>query len=179
MATDYTQSEIDIVIDLIRGDNSEKVLTSSQITFGNPSVFTPTAQIDRNSLIVATSVEGGGYTGSQSFYYDRVALQDFVFTGTTSLDFTITTETLLSDLLPALNSRLNTNIDVSKIVDKTLPSTADGSTQTVQLSIVSTSMVYMGDLVLTLVPNDVPLSNVITTTDLDGLTYAAPVAQVN
>lgn len=171
MAIDYTRSEIDVVIDLIRQDNQNRTLTSSQVTFGTPSVFTPVGGVNRNTLMVGTAVAGRGYEGSQSFYYNRVRLVDFVDPETTSLAFTITDEVNLSDLLPAINERLNINLLASKIIDKPLPDLSSVLSANIELKVTFDSMVYLGSLILEVKPELIPLSAYLPVTDLSGLTY--------
>ncbi|MNF64210.1 hypothetical protein D3C85_249410 [compost metagenome] len=171
MAIDYTRSEIDVVIDLIRQDNQNRTLTSSQVTFGTPSVYTPIPGVDRNTLMVGTAVAGRGYEGSQSFYYNRVRLVDFVDPESMSLEFTITDEVNLSDLLPAINERLNINLTASKIIDKPLPDLSAHLSANIELKVTFDSMVYLGSLILEVQPNLIPLSAYLPVTELNGLTY--------
>lgn len=168
MAIDYTRSEIDVLIDLIRHDNENKILTSSQVTFGTPSTFTPVPGVDRNTLVIGTSVAGRGYEGSQSFYYNRVKLIDFVDqTDPDQLVYYIGTETTLADLLPTINERYGINLTIDKIINKPLPAYVDYAAQVV-LQVVPTSLVYINQLTLQLYPVKTPLSDELTVTNLDG-----------
>ena len=175
MATDYTRDEIDVLIDLIRRDNSNKALSNVMVTFGNPGVFSPTPQINRNTLMVATARPGYMYRGSQTFYYNRVPLNEFVEVGVTNLDFDPVGKFFISDLLPELNRRLNINLKAERIIDGTLPVIPDNATEVgVQIQVLPTSMVYLGALLVKLKRDDNDLVVAIPDPMMDGLTYAAP-----
>lgn len=175
MATDYTRDEIDVVIDLIRRDNSNKALSNVMVTFGNPNVFTPTEEINRNTMVVGTARPGFMYRNSQSFYYNRVPLTKFVEPGVTNLDFDPDGKLKISDILPELNERLNINLEADRIIDSGLPVLGDQEVSVdVQIQVLPTSMVYLGNLLVKLKRADNDLVVAIPDPILDGLVYAAP-----
>jgi len=177
MAIDYTRNEIDLLIDLIREDNERKPLTTGQVTFGAPNNYTPTQGVNRNTSIIATAIAGRGYSGSQTFYYNRVALSRFVPEYPVDiLDFETSEYTKLSQLLPELNERLKIKLTADKIVDATLPVFDDDSPTyiDVPLTVAPNSLCYTGTIILRVHPDWIPLSDVIISRDYDALIYAAP-----
>lgn len=175
MATDYTRDEIDVVIDLIRRGNGNKALSNVMVTFGNPNVFTPTPEIDRNTLVVGTARPGFMYRGSQSFYYNRVPLTKFVEPGVTNLDFDPDGKLKISDLLPELNERLSINLKSNRIIDSGLPVLGEDDVSVdVQIQVLPISMVYLGNLLVKLKRPDNDLVVAIPDPVLDGLVYAPP-----
>lgn len=175
MATDYTRDEIDVLIDLIRRDNSNKILHPLMVSFGNPNTFNPTPEIARNSMVVATARPGYQYRGSQTFYYNRVPLNKFVDVGITDLDFKEEGKTNISDLLPELNERLNINLSANRIIDSGLPVIPEGvASVDVLIQVLPTSLVYKDTLLVRLVRPDNDLAVIIRRPKLDGLTYQPP-----
>lgn len=175
MATDYTRDEIDVVIDLIRRGNGNKALSNVMVTFGNPNVFTPTEEINRNTLIVGTARPGYLYRGSQSFYYNRVPLTKFVEPGVTNLDFDPDGKLKISDILPELNERLGINLKPDRIIDSGLPVLGENETSVdVQIQVVPISMVYVGNLLVKLKRAENDLVVAIPDPIMDGLVYEAP-----
>lgn len=175
MATDYTRDEIDVLIDLIRRDNSNKILHPLMVSFGNPQVFTPTVQIDRNTMIVATARPGYQYRGSQTFYYNRVPLSKFVEPGVTDLTFDPFGKQFVSDLLPELNERLGTNLTANRIIDFNLPSIQDDAGgEDVLIQVLPASLVYKDSLLVKIVRDSNDLYFAIPDPQMDGLVYAAP-----
>lgn len=174
MTIDYTQPEIKCLIDLIRQDNGNKSLTAAQVTFGTPSVYTPIPGVTRNTIIVGQATAISGMEGNQSFYYNRIPLIDFINPLSMSTLFEIDGETKLSDLLPAINARFNINLSASKIYDLSLPSFAGNDTPSVQLKVTPDSMVYLGQITLTIKATNPDLADYLPVTELQGLTYEPP-----
>jgi len=175
MATDYTRDEIDVVIDLIRRDNGNKPLSNMMVTFGNPNVFDPTEEIDRNTLVIGTAIPGFKYRNSQSFYYNRVPLTKFVDPGVTNLDFDPDDKLRVSDLLPELNERLNINLKANRIIDSALPVLGEDDVSVdVQIQVLPISMVYLGNLLVRLTRPNNDLVIAIPDPELDGIVYEAP-----
>jgi hypothetical protein len=177
MDIDYTRSEVDVLIDLIRNDNGNKPLSSAQVTFGTPTTFNPLPTVNRNTVIMATAIPGLGFRDSTSFYYNRVRLIDFIPPNAPSiLTFDKGEYTVLSDLLPELNERLNTNITADKIIEQTLPALSGDDEDFVSVDLVMrpNSVVYLGQLTLKVTRSLVDLATLITIPNLSGLTYSPP-----
>jgi len=146
---DFTQAELDVLIELIRNDNGGQILTSSQVRFGQPQPFVPLPTVPKNTQIVMTAVEGGPYTGSRAFFYDRVQISSFVEWGITDLTFLIEEELTVADLLPKINERLSVNIGYDSVVNVDLPVlTSAQPTATIMLVIADSSVVYRGQLAI-------------------------------
>lgn len=148
---DFTLNEPDVLVGLIRRDNGGQILTAGQIRFGLPQVFVPMPTVQRNTQIIVDALEGSLYTGSRAFFYDRVDINAFTANHTVDLTFTITNETVVTDLLPALNQRLGVNIAYDSVINDPLPllSLSDPIT-TFPIRIAPTSLVYLGELVVIL-----------------------------
>ena len=177
MTTDYTRGEADIIVDLIRQDNQRKPLTSAQVTFGVPNVFIPRPNADRNTMVVVTARPNQTFEGSYDYYYNRRELGDFVDPRQPAFKtYVIDGETRLSELLPRINARMNINLTVDKIFDADIPDfDAIGSAgEDIELKVTSTSLVFLGSIMLHLKPEVAPLSSVIRIKRLTGLTYQAP-----
>lgn len=170
MNTDYTRDELSIVIDLIRGINTTYPLSPTMVTFGLPAVFAPTTEYPRNTKLIASAIPGRGYIGPQTFYYNRVPLSGFI-SPMTPVIFTITNETLKSDLLPQINQRFKINLTQQNIIDGPLPDLAGQGIfqQDIEIQAGPNSLVYIGSLPLIIAPDVIPLSQLVSNTDLSGL----------
>lgn len=152
MEIDFTKAEVDVLIDLIRGDNLNQILTSSQIRFHTPIVFTPIPQVPKNTLIIGEAVDGGMYTGSQAFYYDRVPINQFVHVGMTDISFVQQGEVNVADLIPRINARLGINLAYDSVINDELPvlDPFTKPTANFMLRIAPGSLVYRGQVALKL-----------------------------
>lgn len=168
---DFTKSAVQILIDQINEDNTS-ALTPALVTFGAVAVDGGGV---RNSNISATAVGGSGYTGSVEFKYNRVDLASIP--GSRSTEFQVGDATNLSDLIDEINVAYQLALTADDFVDAAIPAfpgEEPHETQTINLVAKATSLIFRGQLTLTIDANDVPLSNVITTTTLNGLTYIQP-----
>lgn len=168
---DFTKSDVQILIDQINEDNTS-ALTTALVSFG--AVAIDGGGI-RNSNITATAAGGSGYTGSVQFKYNRVDLASVP--GSRSTTFQVGNSVNLSDLIDEVNVAYQLNLTAADFIDIPIPAfpgTQPHETQNINLAAKATSLIFRGTLVLTIDANDVPLSSVITTTTLNGLTYIQP-----
>jgi hypothetical protein len=174
-ASDYTKSPEQILIDLINNDNTGAFpMTTALIGFGAPSVVDIGG---RNTEVVATAKPGSGYTGSQTFHYNRVDMANIP--GVRPTSFQKGDATNLSDLIAEINVAYGINLTVADFVDVALPTFDDAQpheTQNVVMAAAAGSLVWVGQLTLTIDANDIALSSVLTTTELNGLVYTPPAA---
>lgn len=167
---DFTKSDVQILLDQINEDNTSS-LTPALVTFG--AVATDAGV--RNSKITVTSQAGSGYTGSVEVFYNRVDLA--TVPGARSTTFQVGDATNLSDLIDEINTAYQLNLTANDFVDVAIPAfpgEEPHETQTINLTAKATSLIFRGELVLTVNANDIPLSSVVTTTTLNGLTYTQP-----
>lgn len=173
MATnrDFTKADVQILLDQINADNSSS-LTTSLVTFGAVAVDSGGV---RNSNITVSANVGSGYTGNVQLKYDRVDLA--TIPGSRSTEFQVGAATHVSDLIAQVNAAYQLNMTAADFVDASIPAfpgVAPHEKQTINLVASATSLIFHGTLVLTIDANDMPLSNAITTTTLNGLTYTQP-----
>lgn len=178
MAIDYTRNEVDVLIDLIRTGNARKPLSTAQVTFGSPQVFTALPSVNRNTVVMATAIPGRGYKDNAAFYYNRVPLPAFVPPDQADiLTFEAGEFTTLSELLPELNERLSINLTPAMIYEASLSSfpIRDGEDfQEVVLKVRPNSLVYLEQLTIKLARSLIDLTVAIPDPTLDGLIYASP-----
>ena len=168
---DFTKTAIQILLDQINEDNTA-ALTPSLVTFGAVAVDNGGV---RNSSISATAVGGSGYTGTVAFLYNRVDLA--TIPGARPTAFQQGDAVNVSDLIDEVNAAYQLALTIDDFVEAAIPAFPGeeaNETQVVNLVAKATSLVYRGTLALTLSANDIPLSSVITTTTLNGLTYTQP-----
>jgi Zn-dependent alcohol dehydrogenase len=168
---DFTKSDVQILLDQINEDNTS-ALTIALVSFG--AVATDNGGV-RNSKISATALAGSGYSGSVDFLYNRVDLA--TIPGARSTVFQAGDATNLSDLIDEINVAYQLNLTAADFVDAPIPAFPGAEpheTQTIDLVAKAGSLIFVGTLTLTIDANDIPLSNVVTTTTLNGLTYTQP-----
>lgn len=165
---DYTLSPEQLLTDLINAQNRYQVSHDS-VTYGVPQPVDSNL-IPRNTTILIKAIPGGRYHGQRPVYYNRVALADFV-TAQTRLVFVRGEATRLADLITQVNEVLGINLTVDDYEDGDVPS-EDGD---VLLKVKPGSLVYLGELMLTVVTEDLKdLAAVIYDEVMEGLVYDGP-----
>ncbi len=168
MTTDFTLTPLQILVALINATNATS-LTTSDITFGAVSVLT---EETKNTAVTITAVANSGYTGTRDLTYDRIDFADVP--GSRSKEFVKGSATHVVDLIPAINAAYQLNLQVGDYVNSLLP-TFDGlvphDMKPFNLTAAAGSYIFIGEIELTLDGNDVDLADLITTTELEGLSY--------
>lgn len=168
MAINFTQTPAQILLTLVNeSQNPVTNITAAQVSFGTPAA-NDTAGTGDTKLTVTATAAYAPVTGSVVVTYNRVDIA--TVPGTESTVFEITTETKVSDLIPEINSRYGINLTTSEYTEADLPA-ATPTGAAFNLVIKAGSLVYTGTLALSLKQPEVPLADVITNTDLDGLTF--------
>lgn len=170
--TDLTKAPKDIIIGLINADNGTNIPVGL-LELGLPSVFVGA----RNTEITLTAGAGSGYSGSVDFTYNRLHLQTDVLdaSGKTAV-FPLGDSVTKADFILELNELLNINLTPDDFEDGPLPDFTGepNETHSVQLVAKTDSLIYIGSLTFDVKGEDVPLSSVLTVTQLNGLTYEPP-----
>lgn len=78
---DFTKSSKEIILDLINRDN-QRDLTFDEVSFSEPEVNP--SNYPRNTNVVVSADDGGGYQGEQTMHYNRLYLGKF-FENTTPI----------------------------------------------------------------------------------------------
>ncbi len=144
-----------------------KQWTPNQLTLGTPTAL---GSGDYNTSIQVNAVDNVTYTGQVVVRYNRVDLA--LAAGALSRSFDASMMTSLRDLAAAMSSRYGRVINALDLIDGDLPA-PDGQGQavvTVQAAL--DSLMWRGGIELTLTGLNIPLAEVITVTDLTGLTLA-------
>lgn len=168
MATDFTKSASQILIDLINESNATS-LTVADVTFSAPVVE---ASGTRNTGITITAVANSGYTGFRDLTYDRVDLA--AVPGSRSNVFHLGSAATAWDLLPAINAAYGINLTSDDVENDPMPAFSGTDPQEAEpftLRAKAGSLVYRGSVLLSIDGNDVDLATLITTTELNGLNY--------
>jgi hypothetical protein len=176
-ADDLTLAPNACILALINRDNTSVVLPPAAVTFGLPSTATTGT---KNTQVTVSAVAGSGYKGSQVVNYNRLHLDSDVATPNAAvLTYSKGDAVNISDFLPEINASLrNVTILAADIVDGVIPTFTGtaGETHTATLTASEDSLRFIGSLTFTIKLDDIDLATVITTTNMDGLTYAAPAA---
>lgn len=160
---DWTQPEEKIIVDMIRADNYDRPLTPAMLSFGLPEPISPTPGMTHNTRVMLSATPVAPFTGSQLHRYHRVDIGNFVFTGTTDLNFILQNYTTVEELVTELSTRLGVYLTADKVVFD-LPQVAG----TYNLVISDTSLCYYGEITLEFSDIQFPLDDVIPDPDLIG-----------
>lgn len=171
--SDLSKSFPTLLVEMINAKNPDENIKTTDIVIG--AVATSTQDPGRNSEVLVTGVQGSGYTGQQTFYYNRLNLTTIVGSGDKAFDEE--GKTKLSHVVAEFNTRFKTNLQVG--VDYTeadLPTFtgAPGEAHDVTLTALSASYIYLGSVVLTVKSATRDLAEVLPNNMLDGLTYEPP-----
>lgn len=162
---DWTQSEEQILVDMIRADNPTN-LTLSMVSFGQPYPLTPTQERTHNTAVEVSATPTAPFTGSQIHRYHRVDIEDFVFDPVSVLSFYLDYVKDNDTLVGLLSERLGINLTIDKIVFD-FP-TAEGN---YVLKIADHSLCYYGELELRFYNDILELSDVVINNNLVGFEY--------
>lgn len=172
MADNTLLPSAELVVALINRENSAS-LTTSLVSLGAPTVIVT----DKNTSVVVSAVPGSGYKGTQTVTYNRLDLDDIATTAGLEPSFPKGDATIISQLIEEFNTLYGVNLVAGDdFVDGPLPTFTGtlGEEHTFELTAAAGSPAYIGTITITVVGNDIDLADVITITELDGLTYAAP-----
>lgn len=171
--SDLSKSFPTLLIEMINAKNSAANLKTTDITIGAVAASTHDAQ--RNSEVLVTGKAEAGFTGTQTFYYNRLLLSIITATGDKAFDEE--GKTLISHVMAEFNTRFGTNLvkDVD-YTDGALPtfSGAPGESHEITVTALASSYVYTGSMTLTVKSATRDLAEVVPNNLLDGLTYTAP-----
>lgn len=133
----------------------------SDLVFAAPQ--NNTTQRDRNTMIVVTPFQIP-YQGNATFFYNRIRFEDYFPDKAWKL--TVAQNTTLHTLLPAINVAYGCNLVTSDVVDQAVSK----DITTMVLTAAETNVLCLPGSVVRLgtLPQDPPLSSVVTVTDLPG-----------
>lgn len=167
MPIDLTKSEIEVLVDRINQVNFTNI-DYRTIEVGVPNVVSTGGP---NTSITVTGKPNSGINGSAVLRYNRKNI-DLVI-GSKNKTFTKDAAVTTKDLVPKINIEYGINLGEEDVVDVALPAfptNAPNQTITFTLNISPGSLLYAGNVILTLRSNDVNLSDIITHLDLGNIT---------
>jgi len=178
MANDLTKIPVAVILDLINTSNPGQSFTQEMLQFDLPIVDTGS----KNTSLTVTAEDGSGYKGSVVIKYNRLHLTTqiasvYVAAGAgRDMVFMVGDATKISDIIPEINARLGINLTADDYVDGNLPAFSGTLNEVHDVQVVANadSLCYTNSLTFQLKSEEVELSSVITTTELNGLTYAPP-----
>lgn len=157
MAVNFNQPSLAMFFQLLNEENNT-AFNSSIVDLSAPSPMTGT----RNTAITVTAKVASGYSGSVNLTYNRLDLTVFTDGNT---EFTLNGISTTEDLLPAINARFGLQMAVTDIIVEAVVNGA------VNLKARSTSLVWVGNVDITIIQPDIELDTVIVDTELDGFEY--------
>lgn len=171
--SNFKQANAKILLDLINDGNTTS-LPESAVTFGAPT----TQEGDATGLITnvtASATVGSGYSGSQSFVYNRVGL-GFMLVNEPDLVIE-TSEATKHALIPFLNDTFGIQLTADDIEDGVVEEQEPDVMKSITFTATATSLVWAGSVTLPITLPLIPLNTVLTVTNLDGLYPPAPVVE--
>lgn len=169
--TDFTKSDVQIIIDLLNAKVPNLSLTPELVTFGLPTVNSTN---ERNTKVTITAVPGSGYKNFKDLEYNRVDYA--VIPGARSIEFPKGDAVKVAELIPEINARFGLNISENDFVDADLPEFVGLPNEKLDFVLTANadSLVYRGSVTLKIVAEDLDLAVLISDPVLDGLEYVQP-----
>lgn len=165
MQIDITKSPVDNVLALLNDINPSVKLTSANVTLEVPIVRIPDADVHNTSLTI-NGVEAEGYSGTIVMTYNRLPLAQAI--ASAPITFKVSNVTTLASLLQDILTEYKLLGGVSLVGDLVRPH--DGTnTSTIVLAADADSLLYIGELPLTL--DWITLDLGVVVTHLDGMGF--------
>ena len=114
---DIQRPAIEILMEQINVENNTELL-ASDFLFSAPSPAT-LVYSDVNTQLTLTPKVTSGYFGSRTIYYKRMDINQIL--SNEQVEILITTETLLSEIIPQINTKYGINLTTDDYIDNALP----------------------------------------------------------
>lgn len=155
----------DKLLSLINSANV-KQWEPGQLVFSSP---TPIDGDVHNTSVVVTPAEGQPYSGAVTMRYNRVQLGLASNGNNTAFDDGDYATT--ADLVPLLRERFGVVLTTVDILDEPLPEPNEFGEMSVTITASPDSHLWLGQMLVTLAPGKIQLSQAIANNVLSGLTY--------
>lgn len=165
MATDLTKLPLEILVDLINETNGT-ALTVDDIDFGQP--FLQLNGSRNTGITITAKPDSLEYSGYRDITYDRINLG--AIPGNRIRDFARGNAVTSKDLIPTINAAYQLNLRPEDYFDEILPTfgTEPGETHPFKLRAKPASLIYTGELEITMYANVENLNLAIDTAGLYG-----------
>lgn len=152
------------MLDLINQDNGSALVPGS-VTFGTPTINNGGV---RNTSITITAAPGSDYSGSIGFIYNRADVG--LIPNGRPTEFAVGTVDHLSDFIDKINYEYDINITSADYVDVAVPPFEGTENETIEVTLETTpgSLVFFGNLVLTIRSLGMFLGDSVTNNTLNG-----------
>lgn len=137
---DINKPAIEILMDKINAENLSE-LDVGDFLFSAPTAATLTFS-DINTKVVLTPKVSSGYFNSRDIFYKRIDIAQIL--DNRNVEILVTTETLLSELIPQINTLFGINLTADDYVDTAIPALVDGVEHSVVVQIKPTSYLFVG-----------------------------------
>lgn len=170
--SDFSKLPLEIVFDLINEQNGT-VLNNTEVELGQPTIATGNGGAYNTELLV-TAREHGRYDGSVIMGYNRLDVNGFLFGEPYALNLGDAVN--ISDLIPEINLKLRANLTLDDYTDGPIGpwEGTPGENKLLLIEMKPTSLVFIGELAVTVHVEDVPLGTVLVVKALPGLIYQPP-----
>lgn len=179
MQIDIAKTGVENVFDLLNAANPGYSFSATNVTLAAATAAAGNA--GRNTTVVATAVDGQGYTGTSTISFRRLAPNEAVASPVLSID--VHNGATVAATITALAAQLGLRDGEFQLEDPSAPGVAlttltrpaaPATTSTVNLVALGVSYLYQGESAITLTWVDpIDLSQAITTTDMAGFDPAA------
>lgn len=169
--SDFTQGQDKIILDLVNYTNNSN-LTLDQVELTN---LVP--QEDEQVKVTLVTKEGSGYSGSVDVFYNRLNFHTFSLIFYPEYLLIPQGEAVnISDLLPQVNAAFGVALTAEDIFDAPIEGWIGDPNEIlpIELMINPDNKVYYLGTVIMLDGNDIPLSEIITSTILSGMNLPVP-----
>jgi hypothetical protein len=174
--SDLTQTGQTLVYGLINAANpnlQNGALSAVNTTLGAPAGTGSTP----NTSVQVSAVANQGYTGNVTVNYNRLDIQNQVFSVLAPSGATVVNAggsmATVNDVVTAINSTYNLNLQAGDVSNASTELSLSEDAGSCTIEIAAGSLTYTGSLNVTITQQQVALSQAVTTTALSGLTPPA------
>lgn len=177
---DLNKTGAAILVEQYNIDNPSVNLPAPAVTFNAPVANNGPDSAQRDTKITMSAVPGSGYTGSVNLTYPRLDIEtDIVDAADRPVTFDEGEATRVAGIVAEFNTRFRVNLVAgTDYTDADLPE-FDGTpneTKTFTLTMLASSLIYKGDIVITVALGDIDLQDATSATQMSGPDYTPPPA---
>lgn len=170
VVTDFTKAPEQIITDLINFDNGT-TLDPATLLFSDVTASSGT----RNTSVLVSANNTSLYAGSVTLFYNRIDLA--TIPGIRDVNFEIGSRTKMSEIIPDINARFGINLTPADYKEEILPLFSGNNPlekKYFDVDALPGSLIFIGELGLTITRGPLLLSTIILNRVLNGLTYIQP-----
>lgn len=174
--TQHGEALIYAMINTANPSPTNGAASGTNTTIGAPTALTSDPS-GKNTSVVLTAISGQGYTGTETFYYDRLDIQTQVMAVKAPSGATLVnklTYNTIADILVDLNAAYGLDILAADLSNSTASAVVNTYPGSLTLDIAATCLTYTGTLTVAITDPAIAVASVLSTTVMTGLIAPPP-----